>query len=264
MTFSQKIEYSNREQNKERKEFLMNQVKICPTCNVNPVSAKYNNDYCSWKCRKVRLGKGKVSNLTTNLTNEGKVINPADNNMLGSGGSLDLTIANHQGAAPSSSYIYNNNNKQEEDLLGGGKNLTIADLCPRCQSPLVYRKNKKDNHQFIGCSIFPICKYSRDEQQKPVMMSFKDLDTADKRLLPEQVKQWIRANTPRLLETNDFNVMGDIAWLEEGLRWIIEDKTYQEMPLYPERKEDIIKLLKYLGIEKIKSLKQNQLASFLE
>ena len=34
--------------------------------------------------------------------------------------------------------------------------------CPRCASTLVTRTNSKLGKQFIGCSQFPTCRYSRE------------------------------------------------------------------------------------------------------
>lgn len=38
----------------------------------------------------------------------------------------------------------------------------VGEDCPECSSPLIYKKSKKHNNKFIGCSNFPQCSFVRN------------------------------------------------------------------------------------------------------
>ncbi|MCR8613065.1 MAG: type I DNA topoisomerase [Mycoplasma sp.] len=50
----------------------------------------------------------------------------------------------------------------------------VGENCPECQSPLVYRYNKRNGDRFIGCSNFPNCKFMKpDPEFKSKRITFK-------------------------------------------------------------------------------------------
>lgn len=47
-----------------------------------------------------------------------------------------------------------------------------GDNCPECNSPLVFKKSKKTNEEFIGCSSFPNCNYTKSLSMSKSRFSF--------------------------------------------------------------------------------------------
>lgn len=51
-------------------------------------------------------------------------------------------------------------------------NRFVGENCSQCSSPLVYKKSRKINNEFIGCSKFPECTYTKNIENKKPRFSF--------------------------------------------------------------------------------------------
>lgn len=51
-------------------------------------------------------------------------------------------------------------------------NRFVGEDCPECNSPLIYKSSKKSKQEFISCSNWPNCTYSRSLQPKAKRFSF--------------------------------------------------------------------------------------------
>lgn len=48
----------------------------------------------------------------------------------------------------------------------------VGEKCPECANELVYKKSRKTNEEFIGCSNFPECKFTRSTKTKKSRFGF--------------------------------------------------------------------------------------------
>jgi DNA topoisomerase-1 len=51
--------------------------------------------------------------------------------------------------------------KSGQHIEKGGRKLGQAKTCPKCNSPLVIRKNSRTGRKFLGCLSFPKCRYTQ-------------------------------------------------------------------------------------------------------
>ena len=56
--------------------------------------------------------------------------------------------------------------KKHLESLNERHNRIAGDPCPRCGEALVTRSRKKDGTEFVGCSGFPSCRYTKNDREK--------------------------------------------------------------------------------------------------